>query len=234
MDVNTPLCGLANNVRFTFQEPFTYQHPVAEVAAQIELRKFCQNPSRRPGIIENSPPMSFVRDRDADPGFEFQRLAEEPSCFLIRKPVTATMAIYFPWPESTRFLDNPLETLKVVSDGRARGDDLGDVVEPMKIKKFPESLLVSFIRQDMLNAAVLQMLDTWEKRFPGLRDSPKMSINQQLHHSPPISFLQTQAAPTLRIHLNHSLVPEHTSPDPLTRTLPDCSLSDGALSLLLQ
>jgi hypothetical protein len=155
MDVNTPLCGLANNVSFTFQEPLTYQHPVAEVAAQIELRIFCQNPSRRPGIIENSSPMSFVRDGDADPGFEFERLAEKPPCFLLRKPVTATVAIYFPWPESTRFLDNPLKALEVVSDGRARGNDLGDVVEPMEIKKFPESLPVSFIRQDMLNAAVL-------------------------------------------------------------------------------
>jgi len=80
----------------------------------------------------------------------------------------------------------------------------------------------------------IQILDTREKRLPGLRDSPKMSINQQLHHSPPISFLQTQAAPTRRIPLNPSPAHGHTSLLLSIRTLPGCSLSDGALSLLLQ
>ena len=80
----------------------------------------------------------------------------------------------------------------------------------------------------------IQILDTREKRLPGLRDSPKMSINQQLHHSPPISFLQTQAAPTRRIPLNPSPAHGHTSLLLSIRTLPGCSLSDGALSLLIQ
>jgi hypothetical protein len=82
MHVQTVIGALANDGDLIFDQPLADADPVAEIAAQFQVRKTRQQPAGDPGIEENPAPVRFVGDGDSALGFELERALEKTSAFL--------------------------------------------------------------------------------------------------------------------------------------------------------
>src|ERR1019366_1742623 len=93
MHVQTAIGALTDDPNLIFDQAFANADPMAEIAAQFQVRKARQQATGDPGIKENPAPVRFVRDGDAALGFELKRALKEARALILREGVLSAVGI---------------------------------------------------------------------------------------------------------------------------------------------
>jgi hypothetical protein len=179
--METPRGALCNDLGLPLQKTLTDKNPMAEVAAQIELREFPDKPLRIPRIVQISSSVCFMSNANAGLGLEFERLSEKSPRVLLGKPIRPAVAVDRPGPQGNCLLHGAPETLQVFGHAIAGCDNLCNIVEAVEVKKSSKTIPLLFLGENVLDPIVSKRSDFWEQCLPLFRDPPKMSENHQFH-----------------------------------------------------
>ena len=94
MHVQAALGALADDADLILDQALANADPVAEIAAQFQVREARQKPAGNPRIKEYPAPVRFVGDGDAAPGFELERALEEVNALILGKGVLPAVSVY--------------------------------------------------------------------------------------------------------------------------------------------
>src|ERR1039458_9772601 len=181
VNVQTVIGALTDDADLVFDQSFANADPVAEIAAQFQVRKARQQTTGDPGIKKNPAPVRFVRDGDPALGFELKRALEKASALILREGVLSTVGVDKASAEGLGGDDLFAERVKVVCDALALREDLRDELQTVFLEQSAEPLPVFRRRHGPFDSPVTGLLELREDVFPLACRAPKVAEKNEVH-----------------------------------------------------